>query len=224
MIITEKTLNLFENYLNGNMSESQILDFEKKEASDKEFSETFANYKSAKTAVTILSREKLRNSIAKIFLDEKRNEPKPVKTSVREILTEIFNEFFIPFENILTARSDSGSDGDLLEAMSFYSKGDYKKASVLFKRLLKKNPGDMVINFYFGVSELAQENFEGSKKVFKKIILNDKDLLKDLASWYLGLAHLKSGNTKSAKKLIESLKNKSSFFDTQKILLRINSV
>jgi tetratricopeptide (TPR) repeat protein len=225
MIITEKTLDLFENYLNGNMNKEQILDFEKKIAFDKEFSETFSSYKSATAAVTALSREKLRNNLAKIFLNEKRKTPKQVKKSnIKELLIEIFNEFFIPFENILTTRSDSDRDEDLLKAMSLYSKGDYKTASLLFKRLLKKNPGDLVINFYFGISELALENFDGSKKIFKKIILNDKDLLKDLARWYLGLSYLKSGNTKSAKKLFESLKNKSSFFDSEKILQKINSL
>ncbi|MDQ3021327.1 MAG: tetratricopeptide repeat protein [Bacteroidota bacterium] len=207
------------------MSEAQILDFEKKIVSDQEYSENFSSYKSAQTAITVLSREKLRSNLAKIFHDENRKKPKPKKNSnLKELLTDIFNEFFIPFENILTARADPGKDENLLKAMSMYSKGDYKNASLLFKRLLKKNPGDLVINFYYGISELALENFDGSKKLFKKIILDDKDLLKDLARWYMGLAYLKSGNTKSAKKHFESLTNKSSFFDTQKILQKINSL
>ncbi len=227
MNITEKTIILFDNYLNGNLSKEQVMDFEKRVSSDKEFLEAFSDYESAKQAVKVLSREKLRNKLSVLFSGEKEKSPRTIKekkSGIKELLSEIFNEFFIPFENVLTARTHHGKDAELLKAMSLYSKGDYKRASVLFKQLLKKNPSDPVINFYFGISELAQENLEGSKKIFKKIILNDKDLLKELARWYLGLAYLKSGNTRSAKKHFESLSAKSSFFDTEKILKKINSL
>lgn len=225
MTLTEKTLNLFEHYLSGNMNESQLLEFEQRISSDKEFSDSFSVFKSANSAVTVLNRENLRNHLSKIFPDEKNKSSKAGKgINLKDLLDEIFNDFFIPFENILTTRSDSENDEELLKAMSLYSAGDYNNASKLFKQLLKKNPGDLVLNFYYGISELAQENFDGSKKLFKKIILNDKDLLKDLARWYLGLSYLKSGNTKSAKKHFELLENKCSFFDPGKILKKLNSL
>lgn len=225
MNISEETISLFDNYLSGKLTEKEVLDFENRMSYDNEFSETFSDYESAKSAVKILSREKLRSNLAILFTEEASKAVKKEKRStIKELLTEIFNEFFIPFENVLTTRAEQSNDSELLKAMSLYSNGDYKNASVLFKRLLKKNPSDPVINFYYGISELAQENLEGSKKIFKKIILNDKDLLKELARWYLGLAYLKSGNTKSAKKHFESLSAKSSLWDSEKILQRIKSL
>lgn len=225
MNISEENIILFDNYLNGKLTKKEVLDFENRMSYDNDFSETFSDYESAKSAVKFLSREKLRSSLSILFTEKTKTADKKEKPSaITELLTEIFNEFFIPFENILTARADSQKDEDLMKAMSHYSKGDYKNASLLFKQLLKKRPTDLVINFYYGISELAQENLEDSKKIFKKIILNDKDLLKELARWYLGLAYLKSGNTKSAMKHFESLSAKSSLWDSEKILQKIKSL
>jgi tetratricopeptide (TPR) repeat protein len=119
---------------------------------------------------------------------------------------ELFAENFQPYPNVFepTVRGTNEAT-KRSEAFQAYEQGDYKRAVVLFDRLLqeKKEPGILLLN---GNANLMLGNVEEAKKNF--ITLNaDFDELDIQSKWFLSLCYLKSGDMEHAKPILEELGN-----------------
>ncbi|MBK8553032.1 MAG: tetratricopeptide repeat protein [Ignavibacteria bacterium] len=163
--------------------------------------------------------------LSELMSEEDSRTLKPEKSgNIKNLVSEIFDLFFYPFENIVTSRSGGDKNEILLKAMSYYSEGNYKKASGIFRKLMKKEPDNLLIYFYCGICELALNKAVSSRKFLNKVVTEDKEILNELAGWYLGLSYLKTGNVKSARKIFQGLTSTGKSRDSQNILKKIENL
>lgn len=221
---SENIIEIFEKYSDRTLKADEALDFEKKLSSDKNLLKEFNEFIASKEAVSVLGNLRFRQMLSKI-MSEEDNAVKPAKPgNIKNLVSEIFDLFFFPFENIVTTRSGGDKNKVLLNAMTYYSEGNYEKASGIFRELMKKEPDNLLIYFYCGICELALNKAVSSRKFLNKVVKEDKEILNELAGWYLGLSYLKTGNVKSARKIFQSLTSTGKSRDSQNILKKIENL
>ncbi len=129
------------------------------------------------------------------------------------------DNFTKPPENI-TTRDNSGYDDHLIAAVDAYRQNDFKNAITNFNTYLESHPEDDAANFYMGISYLADNQHDPSIKFLQKVINNQDSIYRSAAQWYLGLAHIKSGNTEAAKTIFATLaSSNSSYAVKSKVIL-----
>ena len=95
----------------------------------------------------------------------------------------------------------------LTQAISFYDKKEYAEANTNFDSFLSKDPNNIVVSLYAGISHLAAEETNKAIPLLQKVIADQNDNYTESAQWYLALAYLKNGNKQKAKTLLEEIRN-----------------
>ncbi|MEM7549579.1 MAG: tetratricopeptide repeat protein [Bacteroidota bacterium] len=116
---------------------------------------------------------------------------------------ELFNEYFIPYDNLVVSRGSSSENPQLNKAMSLYDIGKYRKAIEAFKNTKQEN--SVVASFYMGVSYLSIGDTENSINKFSEVIESDNEILAEVAMWYKALAMIKKEDVEAAKKILKQL-------------------
>lgn len=129
---------------------------------------------------------------------------KVMLTSFNETPNQLFEAYFTPYPNMFepTVRGNSTAT-KRTEAFQAYEQGDYQKAAVLFRDLLKTNkePGILLLlgnaNLVLGNIDEAEENFTDLNKDFDELDIQSK--------WFLSLCYLKSGEVERARTMLKEL-------------------
>ena len=112
---------------------------------------------------------------------------------------ELFTAYFEPYTNVISVRG-ADSEKRLESAMALYDKGNYPLAINQLEQLdTAERP---MVAFYLGISHLAADNHVLAKPYFEKFAFSKNNPLGPAASWYLALAHLKTGDYEKAKVLL----------------------
>jgi tetratricopeptide (TPR) repeat protein len=106
----------------------------------------------------------------------------------------LFNQYYTS-ENIIDL---TRGDQNIVEAVIAFQQKDFRKASVLFKKILDKDNANIAVWFYYGISNIETSNFDNSIKAFNIIIKQNDNLYIEHAEWYLGLCYLKSNQKNKA--------------------------
>jgi tetratricopeptide (TPR) repeat protein len=96
--------------------------------------------------------------------------------------------------------SRSGND-NMVEALRYFGKNDYKAADVLFDKIIASDPQNMAVIFYSGISNIEVKNYPKAIQMFEKIINDGNNLYTENAEWYLGLTHLAAGEVEKSEEL-----------------------
>jgi len=226
-----------ERYLEGKLTESELVEFENRMNHDPEFLEWVENYRIAVKSVEFYGKRKLKKRLHKIHVEEVLEKPMSGKRQWMLIAAAFFgimivtapflyNHFyrnpdydtlfkdnFGLYPDVLSKRGQSEqADIMLEEAMSYYKNKDFENALALFGELDKKHAKySDVIKFYKGISLLGAGKDSEATEVFKKVTSEPGQPFYEQARWYLALTYLKTGNKKEATKLLQEIAGMKSY-------------
>jgi tetratricopeptide (TPR) repeat protein len=115
---------------------------------------------------------------------------------------KLFKMYYKSGETIGVSRS---GNGNMVEALLYFSKNDYKAADGLFEKILVNDPQNFAVMYYSGISNIEMKNYPKAIQMFESIIQNGDNLYIENAEWYLGLSYLVEGNVDKANKHFESI-------------------
>ena len=243
MIINEK---LIEKYFSKQLSEAELLEFEKQYEIDQDFKAEVDFLKDIQYVSEAEDDAKFKSQLAsyETELSEKPQSsfPKRLKALIavaaillvaisitfflnKDINTEqLFTSFFEPSKNVSAPIVRSETDDQLINnAFIAYSESDYENAAPLFRQgfeITKKSE----LLFYEGNALLALNQTEEAIVVFKKHLLFP-DALTNRTHWYLALAYLKDQQINKAKEELNTLINSGESFkkkEAQSLLKKLN--
>jgi len=114
---------------------------------------------------------------------------------------ELFQRYFEPYPNIIMPQvrgADSSDSTMIAKAFAAYDRGQWEAALDYFN----KADTTLHLRLYTGICYLALNQSNNAISSFEEAIENDS-IFNEQAQWYLGLAYLKSGNSRRAKELFE---------------------
>jgi tetratricopeptide (TPR) repeat protein len=111
---------------------------------------------------------------------------------------KLFKMYYKSGETVGISRS---GNANMVEALRYFSKNDYKAADGLFDKILVSDPQNVAVKYYSGISNIEIRNFPKAIGMFESIIENGNNLYVESAQWYLGLSRLASGQVKEANDL-----------------------
>ena len=231
---------LIEKYLNGELNEEEIKNFQTRLNEDVTFSEEYALQKSMNIFL-----EKDRNqpsieskleSIGKDFFLEKENEPEDKVISISRnknrnrwligliasaavaALIVMFNPFqqndlynqYASHQPISLTEKSTGSDL-ATKAETAFNQKDYALAYEKLTIYLQENPEDQKVQLALGVSALESGKMSKAISIFGKINAGNS-ALKNYGTWYLALSYLKKKDFEKAKTFLNQVP------DSEKVL------
>jgi hypothetical protein len=229
-------IELFERYRNGDLSDSELKEFEARLAYDSEFKDDFDQYEALEEGIKAHFRNKLKSKLQE--MDKLMDAPARKRTYSRRILiwsssiaaclligvllvqkfspnkyTQITEEYW-PEEPGLPVKMSSKGKYD--EAMNAYKLDDYDKAN----SLLEKISSDTSIYFQ-GVIAFKLNDYKASKGFFNQI--EKGSLYFSIAQFRLGLILLSEGDLSSAKRILNTQKLENQIFtkESKEILKKI---
>lgn len=127
-----------------------------------------------------------------IFIIQKATSP-AVETKMN-----LADTFFEPYPALGILRN---SNSEKNEALELYASGNYEDAIAIWENELSgRNDA-----FYLGVAYIATDQPERAIKTLEQIDTNDTDIPANTIQWYIALARVKSGESKSALPLLQDM-------------------
>jgi tetratricopeptide (TPR) repeat protein len=126
---------------------------------------------------------------------------------------KLFSSFYKPFNVISVVTRGGNANGEYTysAAVENYRTGNYQTAASGFSVVLQNDPTSMAPRFFLGITQLALGNYEQSIDLLNGIKDISGDYRKE-ASWYLGLAYLKTGEKEKAIKCFDQLSHSSGYY------------
>jgi tetratricopeptide (TPR) repeat protein len=108
----------------------------------------------------------------------------------------LFKMYYKTEEAVGISRS---GNGNIVEAIIKYHEKDYVTALTLFDDILKADPANFAIRYYSGISYIETGNFDNAVKMLESVIEQNDNLYVEYAQWYCSLAYLAKGDKVSAE-------------------------
>lgn len=86
----------------------------------------------------------------------------------------------------------------LIDGFQKYENRDYSAALDIFNKILEKDPNNIPVQFYAGISNIESGKYRNALKPFKNIVNQNQNLYQDKAKWYAGLCYLKLNENEKA--------------------------
>lgn len=204
-----------DNYFQGNLSDKERKDFEKKLANDSSLAADVAFYAQAKS----LQREQ----ILKERHAEWTNRPKKngffvsfskIAIGVAAMFLMVAGLWFFTRSDIqqraetyiakdLERIKDTMDDTEdsLKLGKALYNEKKYAEARLIFEKLSDKSPDALE---YAGLSAFKMNDYEAAIKYFEKIEQNT-ELINNKGKFYLALVNIKQGKTKEGERLLKEV-------------------
>jgi hypothetical protein len=236
MLTNNEHIELFERYRNGDLSESELREFEARLVYDSEFKDDFDQYEALEAGIKHHFRNKLKSKLQEMdkMMDNsaiKRSHPKRIliwSSSVAACLLIgvlllqrfssdkyelIVEDYWIEEAGLPVKMSSKGRYDD---AMNAYKLGEFDKAN----SLLEKTASDTSIYFQ-GIIAYKLNDYKASKGFFNQI--EKSSLYFNRAQFRLGLILLSERDLSSAKRIFEIQKDENDLFakESKEILKKI---
>jgi tetratricopeptide (TPR) repeat protein len=237
---------LFENYLLGSLSETEIETFENRLKDDSEFEENFNTYKELSSYLehkfeneeaSTEFQNNLKNISNNYF--EKQNAPQKVirfkpwqyAAAASVVLLMgffMFNNFSNPvygdyanYETIsLTVRGDNN---ELLKtAETEFNNKNFVKAEETFKSLIELGNDNSELKFYRAITNIELNDFEVSDDLLNGL-RSGNSVYKNKATWYLALSKLKQEDENSCLELLKTIpEDADDYNEAQKLIKKLD--
>ena len=219
--ISQEEFESIEAYLNDQLSDEDLLVFEKRLNNEDGFS---SKVEDIKTVLIGLETQALREELDK-FHDELSNTQEETianETPIRSLKWKrievaavliiglgsfwlfngnsndrLYSKYFTPDPGLPTTMS-STDNYEFYEAMVDYKQGNFNTAGEKWKMLLEANPKSDTLNYFIGSALMADDRPDEAINHFNTVTEINDGAFKNDAYYYLGLAYLKSGNTDAA--------------------------
>lgn len=135
--------------------------------------------------------------------------------------SDVLFEQYYSSDAIFTTRSGEDTENsNLTTGLQKFQKQDYDAAI----NLLKNIPGNIVSDYYLGISYIETKQFLKAKNAFNAITEQENNLFSEQAEWYKALCMLKLNELTEAKQLFTSISNSSSLYNqnAKEILKELN--
>ncbi|WP_299111551.1 tetratricopeptide repeat protein [uncultured Winogradskyella sp.] len=231
--ISQEEFEMIEAYINGQLSNEDLLAFEGRLKNEKLLALKVENIKTILTGIeTQVMKEQLdefHNNLSHHKNETVVHQPKVKilhwkRIAVAAILMMslggfwIFNgnpnerlyaKYFTPDPGLPTTMSTS-DNYEFYEAMVYYKQGDYKSAISKWETLQIAKPNNDSLNYFIGVAYMASKNETKAIPFLEKSTTNKSFTFLMDAYYYLGLAYLKTDHIELAKKNFNKSANKNS--------------
>jgi len=227
-----------ERYLQGDLKEKEVREFEHSLENDRALFREFKLRKEIEDALLEDDVMELRTQMQGVM---ERQSPNPVHWFKRKAIIatvvgtlllglggtgyhyyqighapttdQIFQEYYQPYEATITFRSgvDNEVNGLLTNAMQKYRQEEYRTALQLFEQVLNKKE-DVAANFYSGLSYIEIQKYQKANESFDTVIGDKDNLFLHQAKWYTAMCHIKLKNTDKALALLEDLSRQSGYY------------
>jgi len=220
----DQDYQLFEAYLAGDLSESDVKEHLKRLENDQEYRESFELYKSLNEHLKNQNEEKLgqfKDSVSDISKNyfESRSKPKFgwVKMALAASIVIAIGLYFIlgkiskpQYEEIaqiptihLTERS---ADNELYsQAENAFNQEQYEKAIGLFEQILKTDNQNQNMRLYLAIAYMENDDIDNARKIYDEIIQKENAYSEE-ALWYAALNELKDENYAACQTYLAKIK------------------
>lgn len=223
-MLTDDEKQLIEKYLDGDITQEEMKEFEQKLQSSREFDDELRLQEMVKSAITASAKAKLKKELRTLLQKtrtEKVRKPVPRRVywiaasivaifSVTLVFTQmnqpeerLFKEFYSPYPITPSTRGDDLSL--YINALVLYNEGSFQKALPLFEEIIGAHPEDFSAQVILGNCHLNLGDVETAKEVFQQVRKNGTGQSKSEATWYMALILLKEEKNEEAIKLLDSL-------------------
>lgn len=220
-----------EKYINGELSDSQLKDFENQLESDPALAEEVKLYKQAKESLTdhfVHEEEEsaLKATLAEVspaYFADKNKQAKIIPLikkyglaaagiAAAVLVLVVFNplqtSLYDRFAEFPTAAfiEQGISATDLSQAQQAFNSGEYAAARDIFQRYLEQedNKDDVEIQFYLGLCHLALEDLTAATEIFQSIH-SGNSAYKYEGTWYLAMTFLKQKEWDKCRDLLQQI-------------------
>ncbi len=138
---------------------------------------------------------------------------------------KLFNKYYEPFNAVSTVTRGAGIAGTAgisiyNRAVENYRSGDFRAAETGFTEAMLYESTSLPAGFLLGITEIELENPGRAIELLGKVADRQGEYAKE-ATWYLGLAYIKSGNKEKASECFEILAGSPGFYrDRSENILR----
>ncbi len=136
---------------------------------------------------------------------------------------KMFSKYYEPFKAIssITRGTDASESESLTKAIGSYKAGDYKTAAAGFSKAMLNGSESFSAGFFLGITEIELGNYNKAIDLLGGVVNRKGEYTKE-ATWYLGLAYIKSGNKIKASECFELLARSPGFYsDRSEKILRL---
>lgn len=115
---------------------------------------------------------------------------------------KIFASYFKP-DIGLPLNMGTNNEYDFYDGMLDYKQGNYSKAIEKWQLLFDKSPNNDTLNYFLGVTYLAEGNAPKSFEYLEPIKKFDSSIFNEDSIYYVALANIKVGKIEAAKRLLK---------------------
>ena len=137
---------------------------------------------------------------------------------------EIFEKYYGPFSVVssVTRSAVSNESESLTNAIATYKSADYRNAEAGFSEAMLNEKTSVSAGFFLGITELEIGDYPKAIELLEGVRNRHGEFFKE-ATWYLGLAYIKSGNKIKASECFELLAGSPGFYSdrSEEILRRL---
>jgi tetratricopeptide (TPR) repeat protein len=222
----EEDIELIEAYLGGRLNGQALAAFQKRRQDDPEFDREVTDYTQIINQIRTSHETDFLNKLKRWDTEiENRQQVKviPLRTiysiaaSVLLLALagvyvfwnsqadheELFQEYFQPYENVISERS--GKNDHRQKGMELYDQKKYDEAIIQLKLAAIEDSDNPSLKCYIGIAYLAGGHAQEAKTNFEAMALDDQSLFNEVAEWNLALTYLKLDNEALLKKTLAEI-------------------
>jgi len=220
----DQDYQIFEAYLAGDLSESDIKEHLKRLENDQEYKESFELYESLNEHLKNQSEEKLgqfKDSVSDISKNyfESRTKPKfgwvkmalaasiVIAIGLYFILGEISKPQYEEIAQIPTIHLTERSAGNEIysQAENAFNQEQYEEAAGLFEQILKTDIQNQNIRLYLAIAYMENGKTDNARKIYDEIIQKENAYSEE-ALWYAALNELREENYADCQAYLAKIK------------------
>lgn len=218
-------VRLIEDYLDGNLAENELKEFQVKYDSDPAFRNDVRLFKEINTSIREDDIVNLRKQLKTITNKNKTKFyltlPFRYAASIIVVLgmfalykifvkplntQELYNTFYKTYDADFTKRSANKTKKESTEfGLVLYENGDFEGAYHIFQNYLKENYNNQTIKFFAAIAALETNRTDEAIEALQEISTTKNSLFISKAKWYLSLAYIKNEQIDLAKKILVEL-------------------
>ncbi|MEQ3654555.1 MAG: tetratricopeptide repeat protein [Dokdonia sp.] len=229
-MMDEKTMLLFDDYLQGALSAPQQKDLEQRLANEPELADAFVIFRELNGHLSHHYSEERASFAAQLRLKAQEHAPtqeaetkkttkvirlRPLQYFVAASIVLLFgailwSQLAVPTYNDYQIEQPISlsirSEGEIAfaKAEEAFNTGDYEMAVLFFNSILSNTPDNVEVQYYKAIALTQQDNYEEADNLYKAL-WEGSSVYKYKALWRHALSKLKQKDRASAKALLEQI-------------------
>lgn len=240
--MTEDKILLTARFVEGDLNEAELADFEARLQTDTELQQHLQDYRDVHLALQMqlapdAKDAELKATLAKLNAQYFAQETKVVSfkpfikwaSGIAAVLvvglfiwapwrSSLYEEFNHPGQMLVTERG-SASQTDLDKAASLYNEGKYAQAKPLLAQLYLKNPNDALLGYYYGQALIATQETAKGRALLTRLYEGESAFKYD-ASYAIALSYLKENNEAECKAWLQKIPEGTTHYEAASKLLK----